>query len=121
MRGERLVAQKINLKIIKDMSHLQMVKYLETIIQLILKNEIKEAKNQTELMIKYMKKVHRDSRIVLNEIYRTFGARQYLLFQNINRWNDKYNRQRMLVLLGVVKDSFLMQESLYGSYNINFK
>jgi hypothetical protein len=121
MRGERLMTQKINLKIIKDMHHLQMVKYLDKIIQLILKNEIKKAKDQTELVIKYMKKVHCDSRILLDEIYRTFGAAQYLLFQNINRWNEKYNHQRMLVLLGVVKDYFLIQESLYGSCNFNLK
>lgn len=119
MSGERLVTQKVNLKIKEDMRHIQIIKYFNTIICLLLKNEIKEAKHITELMIKFMKKAHCDSQNILNEIYRTFGAAQFLLFQNINRMNEKYNHQRILVLLGAIEDSLIILESLYGTYDVN--
>lgn len=119
MSGERLVTQKVNLKIKEDMRHIQIIKYFNTIICLLLKNEIKEAKHITDLMIKFMKKAHCDSQNILNEIYRTFGAAQFLLFQNINRMNKKYNHQRILVLLGAIEDSLIILESLYGTYDVN--
>lgn len=121
LRAERRVAHTNSLNISKDMHHLQVVKYFNTIIQLILNNEIKEAKEKTELMINYMKKVHYNSQNVLNEIYRTFGAVQYLLFQNIDQRDEKHNQQRILSLFGAIEDTFAMQESLYGSCNFNIK
>lgn len=123
-RGERLTTQKNHYKIIKTMRHIQIARYINTIIQLIMNNEIKDAVQKTNLMIKFMEKImYNDSIIILDMIYRSFGVAQYLLFQDLDSWNKERNHDRMLILLGATKNfnDVPLQESILGPYDSNPK
>ncbi|XP_025196861.1 uncharacterized protein LOC112595768 [Melanaphis sacchari] len=121
MKGDRLSTQINNSKLVKDMKHLMICKYLNLIIQLLIKNQIKEAKLKTELMIEFMEKNSYNSHSILDTIYQSFGIAQYVLFQNISQWNMEKNHQRMLIFLGATKSNIPLQESLFGSNEINPK
>lgn len=121
MKGDRLLTQINNSKLVKDMGHLMICKYLNIIIQLLTKNEIKEAKLRTELMIEFMEKKSYKFNKILDAIYQSFGIAQYLSFQNINRWSIKDNHQRMLIFLGAAKNNIPLHESVFGPYDINPK
>lgn len=124
MRGERFMTQINQSKIKKDMRHLQIAKYLNTIIQLIINNNIKEAKQKMELMIHFMDKTHYNSIRILDAVYRSFGVAQYLLFQYITGLNEKKNNQRILILLGAtnnLSNSIPLHESIFGPFDTNPK
>lgn len=116
MTGDRLETQKTYLKIINDMKHLQISKYLNTVMYLILNNEIKEAIHKTELMVEYMDKIHFNSIHILDVIYQSFGVRLCLSFQYLDRWNEEKNYKRMLILFGIRNNlsSYLFDESFFG-------
>lgn len=124
MTGERLVTQLNQSKIIKNMRDLQIAKYLNTIIQLIVNQEIKEAKQKTELMTDFMEKNNYNSIRILDVVYQSFGVAQYLLFQFINELNEEKNYHRMLILFGATKNllkNIPLQESIFGPYDSNPK
>ncbi|XP_060855897.1 uncharacterized protein LOC132933649 [Metopolophium dirhodum] len=121
LKGDRLLTQINNSKLIKDMRNLMICKYLNIIVQLLINNEIKEAKLKTELLIEFMEKKSYKFNRILDAIYQSFGMVQYILFQNINRWSIKDNHQRMLVFLGAAKNNIPLQESLFGPLEINPK
>ncbi|VVC30867.1 Tetratricopeptide-like helical domain [Cinara cedri] len=126
MRGDRLETQKNHNKTIKIMGHLQMAKYLNTLIQLILNNKLNEATQKTEILSNFMEKIHYKSNVIIDVVYRSFGVAQYLLFQDTNEWNEQKNHQRMLVFLGAAKDVSEMNmvifiESIFGRYESNPK
>jgi len=121
LKGDRLLTQINNSKLVKDMGHIMVCKYLNIIIQLIIRNEIKEAKLKTELLIEFMEKKSYTFNRILDAIYQSFGMAQYILFQNINRWSIKDNHQRMLIFLGAAKNNIPLQESLFGPFEINPK
>lgn len=119
MKGDRLLTQINNSKIVKNLGNLMICKYLNIIIQLLIKNQIKEAKLKTELMIQFMEKKSYNSNRILDAIYQSFGVAQYTSFQKINRWNNEKNHQRILFYLGVTKNNIPLQESLFGPYDHN--
>ncbi|XP_060844682.1 uncharacterized protein LOC132924406 [Rhopalosiphum padi] len=121
LKGDRLSTRINNSKLVKDMRHLMICKYLNLIIQLLIKNQIKEAKLKTELMIEFMEKNDYKSDSILDKIYQSFGIAQYVLFQNVNRWNIEKNHQRMLIFLGATKSNIPLYESLFGPCEINPK
>lgn len=121
MKGDRLSTQINNSKLVKDMTHLTICKYLNFITHLLIQNQIKEAKLKTELMIEFMENNSYESDIILDKVYQCFGMAQYVLFQNINRWNIEKNHRRMLIFLGATKSNIPLQESLFGPFEINPK
>lgn len=124
MSGDRLLTQKNQFKIIKNMRNLQIAKYLNTIIQLIINEEIKEAKQKTELMINFMDKKHYNSIKILDVVYQSFGVAQYLLFQYINGLSEIKNNDRILILFGITRNlskNIPLQESIFGPYDSNPK
>lgn len=121
MKGDRLLTEINNSKLVKNMGHLMICKYLNIIIQLLIKNEIKQAKLKTELMIEFMEKKSYNFNRILDGIYQSFGMVQYRSFQNINRWSIKDNHQRMLIFLGAAKNNIPLQESIFGPFEINPK
>ncbi|CAH1731009.1 unnamed protein product [Aphis gossypii] len=121
MKGDRLSTQINNSNLVKDMTHLTICKYLNLITYLLIQNQIKEAKLKTELMIEFMENNSYESDIILDKVYQCFGMAQYVLFQNINRWNIEKNHRRMLIFLGATKTNIPLQESLFGPFEINPK
>lgn len=123
MKDERLKIRKNHFKIKKDIIQLQIAKYLNIIIQLLVYKKIKEAKQMTSLLINFTEKIHYNSDLILNVIYQSFGVTQYLLFQNMTELNEEQNYQRMLILLGANKDinCIPLQESVFGPFDSNAK
>jgi len=121
MKGDRLLTEINNSKLVKNMGHLMICKYLNIIIQLLMKNEIKQAKLKTELMIEFMEKKSYNFNRILDGIYQSFGMVQYKSFQNINQWSIQKNHQRMLIFLGAAKNNIPLQESIFGPFEINPK
>jgi len=119
MKGDRLLTQINNTKLVKDMGRLTICKYLNIIIQLLIRNKIKEAKLKTELMIEFMEKKSYKFNKILDAIYQSFGIAQYISFQNIDRWSIKDNHQRMLIFLGAAKNNIPLHETLFGPLEIN--
>lgn len=121
--GDRLETQKTYLKIKNDMKHLQISKYLNCVMYLIMNNKIKEARHKTESMVVYMNKIHYNSNHILDVIYQSFGVSLCWSFQYIDGWNEEKNYKRMLILFGIRKNlsSYLFDESFFGSNYSNPK
>lgn len=124
MDSERLLNHSSQFKIMKDAKHLQIVKYLNTIIDLIINGKIKEAEQKSVLLVNFMEKLHyNSSNKILDVIYRSFGVGQYLLLQDINKSNKDISYQRKLILFGATKNGYSipLYESLFGPYDSNPK
>ncbi|XP_050435211.1 uncharacterized protein LOC126842326 [Adelges cooleyi] len=109
-------------KVKKDMQNLQIAKYLNDVLQLIIERQFKEAKQKVDLLNSYLEKIHCNSdssQSVMSLIYKAFGVAYYLMYKDMRGWSEEENHQRILTMLGSTNhsNSITYEESFMGHHD----
>lgn len=114
LSGARLKNKVEQLEAKKNMTLMEIKKYMDVIEELIENDQIIQARRQVELLIDYKNRVSYKPNKHFHWIFYTFSTIQYLKFQNLDHWNEEENRKRKLYLLGLTKGTHELRESLFG-------
>lgn len=104
---------------VKDLVHLHVSKYINSIVQHCLFGKIWRAQREAELAMAFMKKKFYRPLELVNTLYNAFGLALYLVNQDVPKWSDELNNNRILYLFGsnIVKNNSynnVYKESYFG-------
>lgn len=110
--------------IVKDMTKLQVAKYMDVIVNHFLAGEVGPTIRQAELAMDYMNKQLYVQSDIVNVLFEVIGLTLYLINRDKPEWSDDLNEKRILFILVSNADkndayNNVFQESYFGPTNYN--